>query len=92
MILSGVTIGQGACVVAGAVVVKDVPPYAIVGGCPAKVIKYRFPEEMRKKLVNIDFSLMTKDYITDHINLLQSPITSASDWYIDLCKKDRFDG
>lgn len=92
LILSGVTIGQGACVVAGAVVVKDVPPYAIVGGCPAKVIKYRFPEEMRKKLVNIDFSLMTKDYITDHINLLQSPITSASDWYIDLCKKDRFDG
>ena len=47
MILSGVHIGQGAVVAAGAVVTKDVPPYAIVGGVPAKVIKYRFsPEEI----------------------------------------------
>lgn len=41
IILPGVTIGEGAIVAAGAVVTKDVPPYAIVGGNPAKVIKYR---------------------------------------------------
>ncbi|MEY8686516.1 acetyltransferase [Bacteroides sp. AN502(2024)] len=40
VILKGVTIGRGATVSAGAVVVKDVPPYSMVGGVPAKVIKY----------------------------------------------------
>lgn len=92
LILSGVTIGQGACVIAGAVVVNDVPPYAIVGGCPAKVIKYRFSEEIREKLLNIDLSLITEKYIMDHIDLLQSPITSESDWYMDLCEDGKADG
>ena len=41
IILSGVTIGKGAIIAAGAVVNKDVPEYAIVGGIPAKVLKYR---------------------------------------------------
>src|SRR6185312_6866720 len=41
----GVTIGDGAVVAGFSVVTRDVPPYAIVGGNPAKIIKYRFPEE-----------------------------------------------
>lgn len=49
IILKGVTIGRGAVVAAGAVVTKDVPPYAIVGGNPAKIIKYRFTEEQIKE-------------------------------------------
>lgn len=44
-ILKGVTIGKGAIVAAGAVVVKSCPPYSIIGGNPAKVIKTRFSEE-----------------------------------------------
>ena len=44
-IVEGVTIGDGAVVLNSAVVTKDVPPYAIVGGVPAKVIKYRFDQE-----------------------------------------------
>ncbi len=43
-ILQGITIGEGAVVCAGAVVTKDVPPYAVVGGIPAKIIKYRKKE------------------------------------------------
>ena len=44
-LMPGITIGDGAVVAAGAVVTKDVPPYAIVAGVPAKVLKYRFNEE-----------------------------------------------
>lgn len=52
-ILGGVRIGDGAVIATGAVVVKDVPPYAIVGGNPAKIIKYRFPEETIERLRRI---------------------------------------
>jgi acetyltransferase-like isoleucine patch superfamily enzyme len=45
LIMHGVTIGEGAIVAAGAVVTKDVPPYAVVGGVPAKLIRMRFSEE-----------------------------------------------
>ena len=44
-ILKGVTIGRGAVVAACSVVTKDVPPYAVVGGVPAKILKYRFEPE-----------------------------------------------
>jgi len=50
IILSGVMIGTGAIIAAGAIVTKDVPSYAIVGGNPAKFIKWRFPEELQKKI------------------------------------------
>jgi acetyltransferase-like isoleucine patch superfamily enzyme len=45
IVLSGVRIGDGAIVAAGSVVTKDVPPYAIVAGNPARLIRYRFSEE-----------------------------------------------
>lgn len=45
LILPGITIGDGAVIGAGAVLTKDVPPYAIVGGNPAKIIRYRFDEK-----------------------------------------------
>lgn len=50
-ILSNVTIGHGAVIGAGSLVRKDVPPYAIVAGVPAKVIRYRFPAEIIKALL-----------------------------------------
>src|SRR5208283_2957437 len=45
VILSGIKIGDGAVIGSNALVTKDVPPYAIVGGNPAKLIRYRFDEE-----------------------------------------------
>ena len=56
LILSGITIGQGAVIAAGSVVTKDVPPYAIVGGNPAKILKYRFSSEIIEKVKNVDLS------------------------------------
>jgi acetyltransferase-like isoleucine patch superfamily enzyme len=67
-IMSGVQIGQGAVVAAGAVVTKDVPPYAIVGGVPAKVIKYRFSDELIEELLKVDYGRLTKEMVEKHID------------------------
>jgi len=79
-ILSGVPIGHGAIVAAGAVVVKDVPPYAIVGGVPAKLIKYRFDDDVIKKLLklkwwNLSFTRLKElpfDNIYECIEMLEN--------------------
>jgi len=49
----GITIGDGAVVVAGSVVNRDVPPYAIVEGNPATIVRYRFPPDVIEKLLAI---------------------------------------
>ena len=56
-ILKGVKIGRGSIVAAGSVVIKSVPPYAIVGGNPAKIIRFRFTEEEIKKHEDILYVL-----------------------------------
>lgn len=78
-ILSGVHIGQGAVVAAGAVVTHDVPPYAIVGGVPAHLIKYRFTPDIINILLTIDYSKLEEKDIKEHIDDLYSEIKTVED-------------
>jgi acetyltransferase-like isoleucine patch superfamily enzyme len=55
ILLDKINIGDGAVVAAGAVVTKNVPPYAIVGGNPAKIIKYRFPPDIIERFLNVQW-------------------------------------
>ena len=82
VILSGVHIGQGAVVAAGAVVSKDVPPYAVVGGVPAKVIKYRFSQEIIDELMKVDYSKLDVELVREHENDLYAELTDVGqlDW------------
>ena len=79
-ILSGVHIGKGAIIAAGAVVVNDVPAYAIVGGVPATVIKYRFDKEVRDLLnKKLDYNEINKNFIDTKIDLLYKNINTKKD-------------
>ena len=75
-ILSGVTIGQGAIIAAGAMVTENVPPYAIVGGNPARVIKMRFPENLVNELLQVDFDKIDAMLIREHEKALDVPLMS----------------
>lgn len=71
-ILSGVTIGDGAIIAANSLVTKDIPPYAIAMGSPAKVVKYRFDEDTIEKLLKIRWWDFDDEEIIKIIPLLQS--------------------
>ena len=72
-IFSGVTIHTGAIIGSGAVVTKDVPPYAIVAGVPAKIIKYRFEEEIIEKLLESKWWLKDCEELKKHKFLFNNP-------------------
>ena len=70
LIKGGVTIGDGSIIAAGAVVVKDVPPYAIVAGNPAKVVKMRFDDATIKRLLHIAWWNWDIDKINRNLSLI----------------------
>lgn len=63
IIKDGVKIGDGAVIGSGAVVTHDVPPYAIVGGVPAKIIRYRFSPEIIEKLLELKWWDYPQDFV-----------------------------
>ena len=80
-IVEGVTISEGGVVLAGAVVTKDVPPYAIVGGVPAKVIGYRYSEDVIKKLLKIQWWNNNEQWLKDNALLF-----SNIDSFLKICQ------
>ncbi len=74
-------IGNGAVVAAGSVVVKDVPPYAVVGGNPAKVIKYCFPEDIIAKLCRIAWWNWSREKIAARKEDMQGEVAEFAEKY-----------
>lgn len=72
IIVDGVKIGDGVIVAAGSVVTKDIPPYAIVGGVPAKIIKYRFEKEEIEKLSDMKWWDMDVEYLQKNFTKFHS--------------------
>lgn len=72
MILSGVTIGNGAVIAAGSVVLKDVGPYEIWGGNPAQFIKKRFPNETIEMLQEVKWWDWDISFINKHVGIIFS--------------------
>jgi acetyltransferase-like isoleucine patch superfamily enzyme len=73
IILSGVTIGDGVVISTGSIVTKDIPPYGIVAGIPATILKFRFEDETINKLLEIKWWNWTEEKILINISRLSSP-------------------
>lgn len=71
-IMSGVTIGNGSVLAAGSMVTKDVPAYSIVGGNPAKILRYRFSDEMIRELLDLAWWDLDDTIINEIVPMLQS--------------------
>lgn len=80
--IGGITIGHGAVVLARAVVTKNVPPYAIVGGVPARIIRYRYDEDTIKMLLNIQWWNQPHEWLKENW-LLMTDIDKLKSYFYE---------
>lgn len=78
-VLSGVTVGDGAVIGAGSVVTSDVEPYSVVGGVPAEHIKWRFPREIREKLLELEWWTWDEARIRRNRDFFERRLADESD-------------
>jgi acetyltransferase-like isoleucine patch superfamily enzyme len=79
IIVSGVRIGKGAIIASGSIVTKDVPPYSIYGGNPAKLIKMRFSEDIIKEFLGFSLMDIPTEKIIENIDLFYRKINTLED-------------
>ena len=88
-IMGGVVIGNGAIIAANSVVTKSVEPYAFVGGNPAKFIKYRFDEDMRLKLNEVNWWYMDENQFIRNSYFIQGDVEGFIEQHLPVLEKRR---
>lgn len=78
IVLAEVSIGDGAVIAAGSVVTKDVDDFAIVGGTPARLLRYRFPEGHRKWIKESNWWRLERDELSDMKTLFEADLAKLS--------------
>lgn len=81
IVVGGVNIGNGAIVASGSVVTKDVPPYSIVAGVPAKVVRKRFADSVIREIEELKWWDMDEDTLREHKHLFTRDLSTRDSLY-----------
>lgn len=89
VIMQGVSVGDGAVIAAGCIVTKDVPPYAIMVGCPGRVLRYRHPENIRQLLQQLQWWDKDVEWLRTHRDLFYAQGSELEDMLVQLVQTEQ---